>query len=173
MLTKPFRGNITIPEKRYNQKKSYPTAGGKKHRKVIVTKKEKSNTRPRKTNKIYQSGIVHTDTAEQILDIFRAHLSTHPPRYFGDIDSIAEFLYFQYTETNPVENETVRKSYTAFMDELTEALGYDKGTWSEEVASIEAKVNVAVSEYEKAAYIEGMKLEARIVMELCGVISKE
>lgn len=59
------------------------------------------------------------------------------------------------------------------MDELTEALGYDKGTWSEEVASIEAKVNVAVSEYEKAAYIEGMKLEARIVMELCGVISKE
>ena len=79
-----------------------------------------------KTNKIYRSGIVHTDTAEQILDIFRTHLLNHPPRYFGDIDSIAEFLYFQYTETNLVENETVRKSYTAFMDELTEALGYDK-----------------------------------------------
>lgn len=76
-----------------------------------------------KTNKIYRSGIVHTDTAEQILDIFRTHLLNHPPRYFGDIDSIAEFLYFQYTETNLVENETVRKSYTAFMDELTEASG--------------------------------------------------
>ena len=75
----------------------------------------------RKTNKIYRSGIVHTDTAEQILDIFRTHLLNHPPRYFGDIDSIAEFLYFQYTETNLVENETVRKSYTAFMDELTES----------------------------------------------------
>lgn len=59
-----------------------------------------------KTNKIYRSGIVHTDTAEQILDIFRTHLLNHPPRYFGDIDSIAEFLYFQYTETNLVENET-------------------------------------------------------------------
>ena len=105
-----------------------------------------------KTNKIYRSGIVHTDTAEQILDIFRTHLLNHPPRYFGDIDSIAEFLYFQYTETNLVENETVRKSYTAFMDELTEALGYDKEVWSEEAASIEAKVNVAVSEYEKAEY---------------------
>ena len=125
-----------------------------------------------KTNKIYRSGIVHTDTAEQILDIFRTHLLNHPPRYFGDIDSIAEFLYFQYTETNLVENETVRKSYTAFMDELTEALGYDKEVWSEEAASIEAKVNVAVSEYEKAAYIEGMKLGARVVMELCGVIEK-
>ena len=79
---------------------------------------------------------------------------------------------FQYTETNLVENETVRKSYTAFMDELTEALGYDKEVWSEEAASIEAKVNVAVSEYEKAAYIEGMKLGARVVMELCGVIEK-
>ena len=66
-------------------------------------------------NKIYRSGIVHTDTAEQVLDAFRTHFSTHPPRFFGDIDSIAEFLYFQYTETNPVENETVRKSYTAFM----------------------------------------------------------
>lgn len=65
-----------------------------------------------KTNKIYRSGIVHTDTAEQILDIFRTHLLNHPPRYFGDIDSIAEFLYFQYTETNLVENETVRKSYS-------------------------------------------------------------
>lgn len=125
-----------------------------------------------KTNKIYRSGIVHSDTAEQILDIFRTHLLNHPPRYFGDIDSIAEFLYFQYTETNLVENETVRKSYTAFMDELTEALGYDKEVWSEEAASIEAKVNVAVSEYEKAAYIEGMKLGARVVMELCGVIEK-
>lgn len=52
--------------------------------------------------------------------------------------------------------------YTAFMDELTEALGYDKEVWSEEAASIEAKVNVAVSEYEKAAYIEGMKLGARL-----------
>ena len=31
--------------------------------------------------------------------------------------------------------------------------------WSEEAASIEAAVNVAVSEYERAAYIEGMKLE--------------
>ena len=71
-----------------------------------------------------------------------------------------------------MENETVRKSYTAFMDELTEALGYDKEVWSEEAASIEAKVNVAVSEYEKAAYIEGMKLGARVVMELCGVIEK-
>ena len=51
--------------------------------------------------KIYRSGIVHTDTAEQVLDAFRTHISTHPPRFFGDIDSIAEFLYFQYTETNP------------------------------------------------------------------------
>lgn len=76
-------------------------------------------------------------------------------------------------ETNPVENDTVRKSYAAFMDELTEALGYDKGAWNEEAGSIEAKVNVAVSEYEKAAYIEGMKLGARVVMELCGVISKK
>ena len=92
-----------------------------------------------KTNKIYRSGIVHTDTAEQILDIFRTHLLNHPPRYFGDIDSIAEFLYFQYTETNLVENETVRKSYTAFMDELTEALGYDKEVWSEAAASIEGE----------------------------------
>lgn len=73
---------------------------------------------------------------------------------------------------NPVENETVRKSYTGFMDELTAALGYDKGAWREEVASIEAKVNVAVSEYERAAYIEGMKLGVRIVMELCGVIRR-
>ena len=52
------------------------------------------------------------------------------------------------------------------------SLGYDKEVWSEEAASIEAKVNVAVSEYEKAAYIEGMKLGARVVMELCGVIEK-
>lgn len=45
-----------------------------------------------KTNKIYRSGIVHTDTAEQILDIFRTHLLNHPPRYFGDIDSILSLL---------------------------------------------------------------------------------
>ena len=123
-------------------------------------------------NNIYRSGIVHTDTAEQVLDIFRTCLLTHPPRYFGDIDSIAEFLYFQYTETNPVANETVRKSYTAFMDELISLLGYDEGAWSEEAASIEAKVKVAVSEYERAAYIEGMKLGARVVMELCEMIRR-
>ena len=56
--------------------------------------------------------------------------------------------------------------------EVAMSLGYDKEVWSEEAASIEAKVNVAVSEYEKAAYIEGMKLGARVVMELCGVIEK-
>ncbi len=88
----------------------------------------------------------------------------HPPRYFGDIDSIAEFLYFNTQKQTSWRTKTVRKSYTAFMDELTEALGYDKEVWSEEAASIEAKVNVAVSEYEKAAYIEGMKLGARVVM---------
>lgn len=121
-----------------------------------------------KSNKQSWPGIVHKDTAEQVLDIFRIHLLTHPDRYFNGIDFIAEFLYFQYTETNPVENETVRKSYTAFMDELTGALGYDKGAWSEKIASIESKANVAFSEYEKAAYIEGMKLGVRIVMESSG-----
>ena len=41
-------------------------------------------------------------------------------------DSIAEFLYIQFTETNPVESKEVKESYIAFMDELVKLIGFEE-----------------------------------------------
>lgn len=80
---------------------------------------------------------------------------------------MVDFLYVQFTETNSVEDQRVKESYIAFMNELIRQLGY------EEADRVESLVNVALAEYEKTAYLEGIKLGARVVMELCGVMEEK
>lgn len=107
---------------------------------------------------------IHKDTAEEILQAFRTYLASHPAIYFNGMDSIAEFLYIQFTETNPVESKEVKEPYIAFMDELVKLTGL------EGAERLQSMVNMAFSEYEKTAYMEGIKLGVRIVMELGGVM---
>lgn len=116
----------------------------------------------RKFPQIHTAPKIHKDTAEEVLQAFRTYLASHPAAYFDGMDSIAEFLYVQFTETNSVESKEVKESYIAFMDELIKLIGF------EEADRIQSMVNVAFSEYEKAAYTEGIKLGVRVVMELGG-----
>lgn len=118
----------------------------------------------RKFPQIHTDPKIHKDTAEEGLQAFRTYLASHPVSYFDGIDSIAEFLYIQFTETNPVESKEVKESYVAFMDELVKLIGF------EETDRIQSMVNASFAVYEKAAYTEGIKLGARVVMELSGVV---
>lgn len=66
-----------------------------------------------------------------------------------------------YIETNPVENKRVRENYSRLYEMLTVLSG------SEETAdNLMNHVSAACSEYECVAYMEGMRVGARLTMEL-------
>lgn len=84
---------------------------------------------------------IHKDTAEEVLQAFRTYLASHPATYFDGMDSIVEFLYIQFTETNPVESKEVKESYIAFMDELVKLIGF------EEADRLQSMVNASFAVY--------------------------
>ncbi|MCB5756233.1 hypothetical protein LIR06_15245 [Mediterraneibacter faecis] len=59
------------------------------------------------TSKIHTAPKIRKNIAEEVLQAFRTYLASHPAAYFDGMDSIAESLYIQFTETNPVESKEV------------------------------------------------------------------
>ena len=46
---------------------------------------------------------IRTGRAAEILNKLKQHMQEHPDNFYGDVDTLLELIYFQYTEYNPVE----------------------------------------------------------------------
>ena len=104
--------------------------------------------------------------SKEIVNLIKQYLSQHPANYEPGIESLLEQIYFCYMDFNPVENSSVRKNYNGLLNLLHGlALGQISCTEETEEQLIDY-VNAACSEYEREAFIEGMKVGARAILEL-------
>ncbi len=95
-----------------------------------------------------------------LLAKMKTDLTKHPPEYGEpDINSLLEMLWMDFTEYNPVLNETM-KTYYGRMEQAVEVLSQRE---QNDVFDLVSKLCV---ENERMAYIEGFKLGAGQILEL-------
>lgn len=101
-------------------------------------------------------------TAEIVESVVR-YLKEHPANYQGQVDTLLELIYQIFTEYNSVETPEFRKQ----VDPLDETLR----SLAETDEAADEYMNVVYSLctiYERQGYIEGIKVGARLMMELMG-----
>lgn len=106
---------------------------------------------------------IRTGREVEILDKFKLYIQEHPYNFYGDVDTLLELIYFHYTEYNPVETPEFKAAIHPLERTLRSLVETDEG--ADEYMNIVYELCIA---YERQAYMEGMKLGARLVMELMG-----
>lgn len=107
------------------------------------------------------SPCIHTGHTAEIVTAVKDYLLQNPANFQGQVSSILELLYFHYTEYNPVENDRVRACFLGLTDKLHE-LARDE----EEENQMINLAGDACAEYERVAYMEGIKVGMRLMMEM-------
>lgn len=95
---------------------------------------------------------------EAYTDLLKEHLSQHTPEP-GNFPTLCEMLYNCYTENHPVDNEQIRVCW-AKINQSIQNLPY------EERDRVCCAVNETCSEFERAAFLEGIHVGAHLWMEL-------
>ncbi len=90
-----------------------------------------------------------------------SYLQVHPAKYGGMIGSLIEFIYMNYTECNPVEDDRIRQLDALLYKRFTSIT--DSADDAEELMNLVSNI---CSEYERVSYMEGIRVGARLVMEL-------
>ena len=101
-----------------------------------------------------------------VLENWRNYLAEHPVDYHGDVDSLLELLYHFFTEYEPVENEELRRQFAELEHQLMSSLGETVDSCRETVESLMTIVSSVCAECERAAFMEGIKVGARLILEL-------
>lgn len=104
---------------------------------------------------------IRTGHAASIIASMKEYLTQHPADYLEQVDSLLELIYMAYTEYNSVETPELK----AGISETERALRSLVDTEAERERYMNAVYHMCAV-FEKAAYIEGMKTGARLVMEL-------
>ena len=101
-----------------------------------------------------------------VLENWRNYLAEHPVDYHGDVDSLLELLYHFFTEYEPVENEELRRQFAELEHQLMSSLGETGDSCRETVESLMTIVSSVCAECERAAFMEGVKVGVRLILEL-------
>lgn len=94
------------------------------------------------------------------LEIIKTHLAEHTVKYvYPDAHTLLEHLWYSYTESNPISSERLRE-LNAKLDPVLRSLPLKDtdmlfGTFCD-----------ISDEYERASFLEGMRVGARLVLEL-------
>ena len=104
--------------------------------------------------------------AGEVMKKWRSYLAEHPVDYHGDVDSMLELLYHFFTEYEPVENEELRRQFAELEHHLMESLAIMGDSCRETVESLMTIVSSVCAECERAAFMEGVKVGARLILEL-------
>ena len=104
--------------------------------------------------------------AGEVMKKWRSYLAEHPVDYHGDVDSMLELLYHFFTEYEPVENEELRRQFAELEHQLMSSLGETGDSCRETVESLMTIVSSVCAECERAAFMEGVKVGARLILEL-------
>ena len=103
-----------------------------------------------------------------VLENWRNYLAEHPVDYHGDVDSLLELLYHFFTEYEPVENADVHRHFTELENQLMNSLTIMGDSCRETIESLMTIVSSVCAECERAAFMEGVKVGARLILELTG-----
>ena len=104
---------------------------------------------------------IRTGRASEIISALKLYLQEHPDNFYGDVDTLLELIYFHYTDYSPVETpefKAVIKPLEKILRSLVET--------DEEADKYMNIVFELCCAYERQAYVEGIKLGARLTMEL-------
>ena len=104
---------------------------------------------------------IRTGRAAEILNKLKQHMREHPDNFYGDVDTLLELIYFHYTEYNPVETPEFKAVINPLEKTLRSLVETD-----EEADKYMNIVFELCCAYERQAYVEGIKLGARLTMEL-------
>ena len=104
---------------------------------------------------------VRSGHATEIVENVVQHLKKHPANYQGQVDTLLELLYQTFTEYNSVETPEFRKQVDPLDETLRSLVETDEE--ADEYMNI---VFGLCTTYERQGYIEGIKVGARLMMEL-------
>ena len=114
-----------------------------------------------------QTGL-RSGASGEVMKKMRSYLAEHPVDYHGDVDSLLELLYHFFTEYEPVENEELRRQFTELEHQLMKSLVIMGDSCRDTVESLMTIVSSVCAECERAAFMEGVKVGARLILELTG-----
>lgn len=104
---------------------------------------------------------IRTGHTTSIIASVKKYLAQHPADYEEQVDSLLELIYMAYTEYNSVETPELKAGISEVEKELRSLVD----TEAERERYMNAVYHMCAV-FEKAAYIEGIKTGARLVMEL-------
>ena len=97
----------------------------------------------------------------EIVNQVKTYLEAHPTNYYDQMDSLLELIYQSYTEFNSVETPEFKAIVNPLDEKLRSLVETD-----EEADRYMSLVFALCSMYECQSFIEGLKVGARLVMEL-------
>lgn len=104
----------------------------------------------------------HTaEIVEKVLQNVVQYLKEHPANYQGQVNTLLELLYQTFTEYNSAETPEFRKQVDPLDETLRSLVETDEE--ADEYMNI---VFGLCTTYERQGYIEGIKVGARLMMEL-------
>lgn len=95
------------------------------------------------------------------MEKLKSYLQDHPANYYNQVSSLLELLNQSYTEFNSVESPEFKAIVNPLYRKLRSLVESD-----EEADTYMNIVFELCSAYERQSYIEGVKVGARLMMEL-------
>ncbi len=83
------------------------------------------------------------------------------PLNHGDAESVMEFLYWHYAESNPIDSRKIRDGFTQIRQQYPHLS-------MQEFDPIFTTVSDLCVEHERLAFLEGLRLGVTLMMELAG-----
>lgn len=97
---------------------------------------------------------------KEFLEILKQCIADNPPNY-GDADSVLGLLYECFNENNPYDNEQIREDFNELYQQMN-------GMPLREMDQIVYPVCKLCRDYEKAGFVEGIKIGIILSEELSG-----
>ena len=101
------------------------------------------------------------EIVEKVLQNVIQYLKEHPANYLGQVDTLLELLYQAFTEYNSVETPEFKKVIHPLWEKLRSLVDTEQD--ADDYMDIVFSLCAA---YERQGYIEGIKVGARLMMEL-------
>ena len=101
------------------------------------------------------------EIVEKVLQNVIQYLKEHPANYQGQVDTLLELLYQAFTEYNSVETPEFKKAIHPLREKLRALVDTEQD--ADDYMDIVFSLCAA---YERQGYIEGIKVGARLMMEL-------
>ena len=101
------------------------------------------------------------EIVEKVLQNVIQYLKEHPANYQGQVDTLLELLYQAFTEYNSVETSEFKKAIHPLREKLRSLVDTEQD--ADDYMDIVFSLCAA---YERQGYLEGIKVGARLMIEL-------